>query len=403
MKKVLLSLSLVLPLVMSCKKEGCTDVTAINYNVEAKKDDGTCKYESTNESVIEISSNITSDTTWESGRIYVLKSRVSVIDGVTLTIEPGTIIKGDVGTGANATALIIAQGGKIMSEGTSTSPIIFTSTADNIQPGDILSPNLSEELNGLWGGLIVLGRAPISADAISSQIEGIPPSDLNGLYGGSNAEDNSGVIKYISIRHGGANIGEGNEINGLTLGGVGNGTTIENVEVLSNQDDGIEWFGGTVSVKNAIVVNVGDDAIDTDQAWAGTLDNFIVINPSDECFELDGPEGVREGKHTIKNGSIKAQGADGLVDNDANSHVDMDSIYFFDLTIGQDFDQLPTDYTCVFSNLEATLPTNTLLTDFFKGGSDVFVTSVDTPTIGADKSVFEGWSYSSVSGLLTDF
>ena len=210
MKKVLLSLSLVLPLVMSCKKEGCTDATAINYNVEAKKDDGTCKHESLNESVIEISSNITSDTTWETGKVYVLKSRISVVDGVTLTIEPGTIIKGDVGTGANATALIIAQGGKIMAEGTSTSPIIFTSTADNIQTGEILSPNLSGELNGLWGGLIVLGKAPISADAISVQIEGIPASDINGLYGGSSIDDNSGVIKYISIRHGGANIGEGN-------------------------------------------------------------------------------------------------------------------------------------------------------------------------------------------------
>lgn len=403
MKKVLLSLSLVLPLAMSCKKEGCTDSTAMNYSVEAKKDDGTCKYSSTNESVIEVSSNITSDTTWETGKVYVLKSRISVVDGVTLTIQPGTIIKGDVGTGANATALIIAQGGKIMAEGTPSSPIIFTSTADNIQPGEILSPNLSEELNGLWGGLIVLGKAPISADAISAQIEGIPASDPNGLYGGSSVDDNSGVIKYISIRHGGANIGEGNEINGLTLGGVGNGTIIENVEIVSNQDDGIEWFGGTVNVKNAIVVNAGDDAIDTDQAWAGTLDNFIVINPSDECFELDGPEGSRDGKHTIKNGSVKAQGADGLVDNDANSHVDMDNIYFFDLTIGQDFDQLPTDYTCVFSNLQATLPTNTLLTDFFKGGSDVFVTPVDTPTVGADKSVFNGWSYASVSGLLTDF
>ena len=108
-------------------------------------------------------------------------------------------------------------------------------------------------------------------------------------------------------------------------------------------------------------------------------------------------------KPLILNGSVKAQGADGLVDNDANSHVDMSNVYFFDLTIGQDFDQLPTDYTCVFSNLQVTLPTNTLLTDFFKGGSDVFVTSVDTPTVGADKSVFNGWSYASVSGLLTDF
>lgn len=388
---------------VSCKKEGCTDATATNYNAEAEKDDNSCTYATADESVISVSSNITANTTWETGKVYVLKSRIAVVDGVTLTIEPGTIIKGDVGTGANATALIIAQGGKIMAEGTATSPIIFTSTADNIQPGEILSPNLSEELNGLWGGLIVLGKAPISADATSAQIEGIPASDPNGLYGGSTEDDNSGVIKYISVRHGGANIGEGNEINGLTLGGVGSGTTIENVEIVSNQDDGIEWFGGTVNVKNAIVVNAGDDAIDTDQAWAGTLDNFIVIGAGDECFELDGPEGSRDGKHTIKNGSVKAQGADGLVDNDANSHVDMNNVYFFDLTAGQDFDQLPTDYTCVFANLEATLPANTVLTDFFKDGSDAFVTSVTTPTVGADKSVFSGWSYASAAGLLTNF
>ena len=84
------------------------------------------------------------------------------------------------------------------------------------------------------------------------QIEGIPASDLNGLYGGTEATDNSGVLKYISIRHGGANIGEGNEINGLTLGGVGSGTTIENIEIVANDDDGIEWFGGTVNVKNGL-------------------------------------------------------------------------------------------------------------------------------------------------------
>ena len=139
--------------------------------------------------------------------------------------------------------------------------------------------------------MIVLGNAPISADAASVQIEGIPPSDQNGFYGGSDAADNSGSIKYISIRHGGANIGEGNEINGLTLGGVGSGTTIENIEIVSNQDDGIEWFGGAVSVKNVVVWNTGDDAIDTDQAWSGTLDNFAIVNPGDECFELDGGEG----------------------------------------------------------------------------------------------------------------
>jgi hypothetical protein len=257
-----------------------------------------------------VTDNITSNTTWVSGKTYILAGRIAVESGATLTIEPGVVIKGEAGTGANATALLIARGGKLMAEGTATQPIIFTSIADKIEPGMVASPNLDPDLNGLWGGVIVCGFAPISADATPQQIEGIPPSDQNGLYGGDNAADNSGVIKYISIRHGGANIGEGNEINGLTLGGVGSGTVIENVEIVSNQDDGIEWFGGKVSVKNALVWNTGDDAIDTDQSWGGTLDNFIVINPGDECFELDGPEGTMEDRHTIKNGSVQALDAD---------------------------------------------------------------------------------------------
>ncbi len=183
--------------------------------------------------IFNIDGNITQNTTWMTGKVYVLKSRIAVVSGVTLTIEPGVIVKGEAGTGANATALLIARGGKLMAEGSASSPIIFTSVADEIMPGEVASPNLDPTLNGLWGGLLILGNAPISADAASIQIEGIPPSDQNGLYGGTDAADNSGVIKYISIRHGGANIGEGNEINGLTLGGVGSGTTIENVEVIA--------------------------------------------------------------------------------------------------------------------------------------------------------------------------
>src|SRR5690554_817568 len=263
-----------------------------------------------------VSQNITENTTWVSDKVYILSSRVTVLSGVTLTIQPGTIIKGEAGTGANATALIIARGGKLMAEGTVTQPIIFTSVADEIQPGQIDSPNMDTALDGLWGGLIVLGNAPISASNPSIQIEGIPPSDQNGLYGGSDPADNSGVLKYISIRHGGSNIGEGNEINGLTLGGVGAGTVIENIEVVSNQDDGVEWFGGTVNVKNVIVWNSGDVAIDTDQAWSGTLDNFIIIagETTDHALEIDGPEGSLIDFHTIKNGSIKGHAAAELAD-----------------------------------------------------------------------------------------
>ena len=201
------------------------------------------------------------------------------------------------------------------------------------------SPNLDPDINGLWGGVIVLGNATISAsndndeDVSEVQIEGIPSSDPNGLYGGSNDEDNSGVMTYISIRHGGANIGEGNEINGLTLGGVGSGTVISNVEVVANQDDGIEWFGGTVNVSNAVVWNAGDDAIDTDQAWAGTLDNFVVVTPSGSCFELDGPEGTYVARHTIQNGTVAAIFGGrviggSLIDTDNGTPVDMKDVHF---------------------------------------------------------------------------
>ena len=391
---------------VSCKQEGCTNPLATNYDADADEDDGSCELpaEETENEVL-VSANITENTTWTKDKTYILNTRVTVTAGNTLTIEPGTVIKGEVGTGANATALIIARDGMLMAEGTETEPIIFTTVADEILSGQIESPNMDNTLNGLWGGLIVLGNAPISADADAVQIEGIPPSDQNGLYGGSDAADNSGVIKYVSIRHGGANIGEGNEINGLTLGGVGTGTVIENVEIVSNQDDGIEWFGGTVNVKNAIVWNTGDDAIDTDQAWSGTLDNFVVVNPGDECFELDGPEGTGTGSHTIINGHVAAGGASGLVDLDDNSDLSMSNVYFFDLTFGQTFDELPVAAeggSFTGSSLEATIPSGETLTDYFLDGSDANVTNVaaGANTVGANMSVLTSWSWAGVSGAL---
>lgn len=407
---------------VSCKKEGCTDETATNYNADAKKDDGSCEYEEPvvdDESMVIVSSNITSNTTWTKDKVYVLNTRVAVESGATLTIEAGTIIKGEVGSGANATALIIARGGKLMAEGTATEPIIFTTIADEIQPGQIDSPNMDPELDGLWGGLIVLGNAPISADAQAVQIEGIPASDQNGLYGGTNAADNSGVLRYISIRHGGANIGEGNEINGLTLGGVGSGTIVENIEVVANQDDGIEWFGGTVNVTNAIVWGAGDDALDTDQAWAGTMDNFIVIagGSTDHGTEVDGPEGTYLDAHTLRNGSIKGAANSELGDFRDGARATLENIYYFnfpdpatdgrgDLSIsgaGSEANFLSGDLS--FSNLEITLAAGVALADVFKGGTDAHATSVaaGANTVGANKTPFVGWTLSDARGQLTDF
>ena len=368
---------------------------------------------------INVGGNISENTTWETGKVYTLESRIAVESGATLTIEPGVIVKGQAGTGANATALLVARGGKIMAEGTAEAPIIFTSVADEIMPGEVASPNLDPDLSGLWGGLIVLGNAPISADASSVQIEGIPPSDQNGLYGGDDPADNSGVIKYISIRHGGSNIGEGNEINGLTLGGVGAGTIIENVEVIANQDDGIEWFGGTVNVKNAIIWNSGDDAVDTDQAWAGTLDNFVVIcgDETDHALEIDGPEGSMLAGHTVKNGSIMGNPATELGDFRSGAMGNFSNIYFFNFpdpaTDGRGDFSLSgdatlanfTNGTLTFSNLQVTLPENVTLNAVFKNGTDAHASNValGQNTVGADLSKFQGWSWAAVAGELSDF
>jgi len=139
-----------------------------------------------------ISENITADATWSADSGYILGGRIAVISGVTLTIEVGTIIKGQYGTGANATALLVARGATLNAQRTSTSPIIFTAVADEIQPGEILSPNMPSDAGGLWGGVIILGNVPASLgdDASESNIEGIPISDINGLYGGTDAADN---------------------------------------------------------------------------------------------------------------------------------------------------------------------------------------------------------------------
>lgn len=358
-----------------------------------------------------VTKNISADETWTSDKVYQLGGRITVLDGVTLTIEPGTIIKGEAGTGANATALLVAKGGKLMAKGRADAPIIFTSVADEISPEDVEagnfgSPNLDPDIDGWWGGVIVLGKAKISAsnegDQMSEvQIEGIPTSDPNGLYGGNDNADNSGVLKYISIRHGGANIGSGNEINGLTLGGVGTGTVIENIEVVANQDDGIEWFGGTVNVNNVLVWNVNDDAIDTDQSWEGTLDNFIIIAPTGHCFELDGPEGTYEAGHTIKNGTVIAgddnlgRYAGDLINVDDNSIVDLQNIYFTEITEGQVINRV-TAAGVSFTGIEFDVAQEDL-SSHVNGDVPAGVTAGGTPK--ADASVFS-WTWAFKSGAL---
>ncbi len=388
---------------------GAGAVTLTVTDNENQTEDATAILSVTLETEVTVSSNLTEDATWVSTKIYILGGRITVVDGVTLTIEPGTIIKGEAGTGSNATALLVARGGTLIAEGTADAPIIFTSTADEITPEDVAagnfgSPNLDPDINGLWGGVIVLGKAPISAsndngDVSEIQIEGIPTSDPNGLYGGDVEDDNSGILKYISIRHGGANIGAGNEINGLSLGGVGSGTVVDNIEVVANQDDGIEWFGGLVNVTNVVVWNVGDDGIDTDQSWAGTLDNFVVVTPTGHCFELDGPEGSFEAGHTIQNGTIVASNddrvAEDLINVDDNSIVALKNLYFTGIVDGQKINRV-TAAGVTFENIEFDFDSGALA-DYVNGAVPAGVTAGGSGK--ADTSGF-GWTWAAQAGGL---
>ena len=155
----------------------------------------------------------TGTTTWRKERDYLLEGLVFVNDGQTLTIEPGTVIRAKTGQGSAASALIVARGGKIMADGTSGEPIIFTCENDD------LDGSVPIEARGLWGGVIILGGARLNNLYGENHIEGIPLSEPRATYGGQNDDDYSGIFRYVSIRHAGTNIGEGNEINGLSLGG----------------------------------------------------------------------------------------------------------------------------------------------------------------------------------------
>ncbi len=210
---------------------------------------------------------------WTASNIYVLNGFVFVEDGATLNIEAGTVIKGKPGQGESASALIIARGAKIFANGTATNPIVFTAEADNVDdPND-----LPLDARGLWGGVIILGRARINTTTGVGNIEGIPVTETRGAYGGTDDADNSGVFRYVSLRHGGTNIGANNEINGLTMGAVGSGTTIEFVEVYNNADDGYEWFGGTVNSRYLVSAFNDDDGFDYDEGWRGKNQFWFLI------------------------------------------------------------------------------------------------------------------------------
>jgi hypothetical protein len=216
--------------------------------------------------IVEVKGSITQNTKWSVNNKYLLKGFVYVEPGATLTIEPGTIIKGDKATKGS---LIIKPGAKIIAEGTDSQPIVFTS-----------SQAKGQRNYGDWGGLVLLGKAPVNKAPATIEGENIT------TFGGTEANDNSGVLKYVRIEFAGIAFETDKEINGLTLGGVGSGTTIDYVQISYSGDDAYEWFGGTANAKHLVSYRTLDDDFDTDWGFAGRVQYAVALRDpavADQC------------------------------------------------------------------------------------------------------------------------
>ncbi len=220
---------------------------------------------------VRISSDITTDTTWEAGHEYILEETIYV-ENASLTIEPGVTIAGE-----NGSALVVTPSARLFARGKPDRPVVFTS----VQPA-------SQRSRGDWGGVVLLGKAPVNQP--SASIEGLPEGELRGAFGGKDASHSCGIVEYTRIEFAGFEVYRGNELNGLTLGGCGSNTIIRNVQVHRPLDDGIEMFGGNVDLKNIVVSGAGDDGIDWDWGWTGRV-QFAVIqqhpDAGDNGFEGD--------------------------------------------------------------------------------------------------------------------
>ncbi|MDQ3141368.1 MAG: T9SS type A sorting domain-containing protein [Bacteroidota bacterium] len=270
---------------------------------------------------ITVSGEITTNTTWTKNNTYLLQGFVYVEDGATLTIEPGTTIKGDK---ASKGALIVTRSGKITAEGTADQPIVFTSNESNPTYGD-------------WGGIIILGKAPTNAVTNGVPGEGIIEGGVenangDGRYGGTDANDNSGVLSYVRIEYPGIAFQPNNEINGLTMGGVGRGTKIDHVQVSYSGDDAFEWFGGTVDAKYLIAYRALDDDFDTDFGYQGNIqyalsvrDPLVADVSGSNGFEIDndatGSGNTPKTKPTFSNVTIVGPGSTPAADYRRAAHL----------------------------------------------------------------------------------
>ena len=254
---------------------------------------------------IEVTEDIAAgaEVKWTADNTYLLKRVIYVQPGATLTIEPGTVVKGVSASEALATAgipnavsaLWVTRGGKLMAQGTADKPIIFTAQADDV--ADI--KDLPVEASGLWGGVVLLGNAQVNSAQDSAGNVATPKYEVfegtedlpQHRFGGADDGDSSGVMRYVSIRYPGNQFAPDRELNGLTMGGVGSGTVIEHVEVYGSSDDGFEWWGGRVNTRYLASIFSEDDSFDTDQGYRGVNQFWLAVQKpgnGDKGGEHDG-------------------------------------------------------------------------------------------------------------------
>lgn len=278
MKKATLILTSILALaITSCRKiemDGEKEIVYVNTG------GGT-----TTGATYTLKGTISADTTLRSGNTYILQGPVVMGGNKTMTIEPGTIIKGSY-SGSDVGFLVITRGAKINAQGTAEKPIVFTSASPNPQSGD-------------WGGLVICGKAPVNTTVGSQtntvQVEGLQGlTGEQGIAGGTDAADNSGILSYVRIEYAGYAFQPDKEINSLTLAAVGSGTKIDHIQVSYAKDDAYEWFGGSVNCKYLIAYKTQDDDFDTDNGYSGSVQFGLVVRDSaiadiskSEAFESD--------------------------------------------------------------------------------------------------------------------
>jgi len=294
MKKILLLIAVLVSFVSNAQFLDSTNYKGAFAPNQPMWTDGWCNwspdsttYPTTN---ITITGNVTQNTTWTSNNTYLLSGTVYVDSGIILTIQPGTIIRGN-DLIANS-SLIVKKGGKLIAQGTSTNPIVFTSN----------KPVGSRGL-GDWGGVILLGKATMNQG--SGYIEGLAAvSDHQ--YGGSDDNDNSGILSYVRIEYGGYVFAQNKEINGLTMGGVGRGTQIDHIQCSFINDDAFEWYGGSVNCKYLVSYRNLDDDFDTDFGYHGFVQYGLSVRD---------PQ-IADNSYSLPSGGSTSEGFES--DNDAN-------------------------------------------------------------------------------------